>query len=184
MTEVTLPDLLRPGLDVVFVGINPSIYSARKGHYFARPVNRFWPCLSRSVLSLKARQALCVDRLEPVHDRILPAHGMGFTDLVKRPTVKAAELSRQEMEAGAAELAAKLDGLGARVLCFQGITAYLPFHRILGFGKDKPSRGLQPQEIGSTRLFVVPSPSPANAHVSRDEQTAWYDRVAEHLDRG
>jgi double-stranded uracil-DNA glycosylase len=181
MADVGLPDLLRPGLDVIFVGINPSVYSAQKGHYFARPINRFWPCLSRSVLSAKARQALGVDRLEPIHDQALLDHGMGFTDLVKCPTVKAAELSRREMDAGAGDLVGKLGGLGARVLCFQGITAYLPFHRALAFGRDKPSRGLQPQAIGSTRLFVVPNPSPANAHVSRDEQTAWYDRVAEYL---
>jgi TDG/mug DNA glycosylase family protein len=58
---VTLPDLLTDNLDVVFVGINPSIYSAERGRYFARPGNRFWPCLSRSVLSLRAREALGVE---------------------------------------------------------------------------------------------------------------------------
>ena len=76
----TLPDLLRDGLDVVFVGINPSIFSVERGHYFARPTNRFWPCLSRSVLSRKARQALSVERLGPEHDRALLDHGIGFTD--------------------------------------------------------------------------------------------------------
>src|SRR5713226_677049 len=88
----TLPDLLREGLDVVFVGINPSIFSAMHRHYFARRSNRFWPCFSRSTLSLAARAAIGVERLEPAHDRLLLAHGIGFTDLVERATVKASDV--------------------------------------------------------------------------------------------
>ena len=65
----TLPDLLQDTLDVVFVGINPSLYSVAQGHYFARRSNRFWPCFSRSVLSEGARHALGVARLEPHHER-------------------------------------------------------------------------------------------------------------------
>src|ERR1700743_1018974 len=65
----TLADLLRRGPDVVFVGINPSLYSVAQGHYFARRSNRFWPCFSRSVLSEAARRALGVARLEPEHER-------------------------------------------------------------------------------------------------------------------
>src|SRR4029079_13546781 len=87
--RATLPDLLRDGLDVVFVGINPSLYSVAQVHYFARRTNRFWPCFSRSVLSEAARRALGVARLEPEQDCSLPAHGFGFTDLVKRPTARA-----------------------------------------------------------------------------------------------
>src|SRR5271156_1327452 len=105
---MTLADLLRDGLDLVFIGINPSLYSVAQGHYFARKTNRFWPCLSRSVLSQGLRQALGVDRLEPAHDGLLPAHGIGFTDLVKRPTANASELGREEFVAGAASLLAKL----------------------------------------------------------------------------
>src|SRR6476659_7303320 len=77
--RATLPNLLRDGLDVVFVGINPSLYSVAQGHYFARRTNRFWPCFSRSVLSETARRALGVARLEPQHDRALLEHGFGFT---------------------------------------------------------------------------------------------------------
>src|SRR6516162_4347075 len=87
----TLPDLLRDQLDVVFIGINPSLFSVAQGHYFARRSNRFWPCFSRSILSEAARRALGVERLEPEHDRVLPAHGFGFTDLVKRPTARASD---------------------------------------------------------------------------------------------
>jgi TDG/mug DNA glycosylase family protein len=79
----TLPDLLKKGLDVVFIGINPSLFSVERGHYFARKTNRFWPTLSRSVLSLKARQGLRVETLGPQHDRALLGYGIGFTDVVK-----------------------------------------------------------------------------------------------------
>src|SRR3954471_24341454 len=106
--ERTLPDLLCDGLDVVFIGINPSIPSAIQGHYFARPTNRFWPCFSRSTLSLRARRGLGVERLGPLHDHALPAYGIGFTDIVKRPTANAASLARGEFVAGAADLMAKL----------------------------------------------------------------------------
>src|SRR6202051_719814 len=76
--SATLPDLLRDGLDLVFIGINPSLYSVAQGHYFARKTNRFWPAFSRSVLSEPARRALGVAILEPGHDIALLAHGIGF----------------------------------------------------------------------------------------------------------
>src|SRR5215475_2976414 len=100
----TLPDLLRDGLDVVFVGINPSLFSAAQGHYFARKINRFWPAFSRSRLSLAARAGLGVERLEPVHDRMLQEYGFGFTDLVKRPSARSTDLTRDEPKDGVAEL--------------------------------------------------------------------------------
>ena len=103
----TLPDLLRGGLDVVFVGINPSLYSVAQGHYFARRSNRFWPCFSRSVLSEAARRALGVARLEPQHDRALLDHGFGFTDVAKRASARASELPLSELAAGVADLVAK-----------------------------------------------------------------------------
>ena len=92
----TLPDLLRDGLDVVFVGINPSVFSAAQGHYFARKINRFWPAFSRSRLSLGARKALGVEQLVAEHDRALQDYGFGFTDLVKRPSPRSTDLTRSE----------------------------------------------------------------------------------------
>jgi TDG/mug DNA glycosylase family protein len=175
---VSLPDLLREDLDLVFVGINPSLYSVAQGHYFARKTNRFWPALSRSVLSEPVRRALGVDRLEPRHDAMLLPHGIGFTDVVKRPTARADELSSNEYAEGAAALVAKLEGFQPHVACFQGIMGYRPFARILAPLSPKPVLGEQPLRVGRTRLFVVPSPSPANAHASPAEQTAWYDRLA------
>jgi double-stranded uracil-DNA glycosylase len=177
----TLPDLLREGLDVVFVGINPSLFSAARGHYFARNTNRFWPCFSRSVLSRPAREAMGLARLEPYHDRALLEHGIGFTDLVKRASARAGDLAPSELASGAASLTAKLGRYAPRVACVQGVTAYRMVHRVLGGGNSTLALGRQPLRIGPTRLFVVPNPSPANAHVTPAEQTHWYDRLAEWL---
>jgi double-stranded uracil-DNA glycosylase len=179
-TEDTLPDLLRDGLDVVFVGINPSLYSARRGHYFARPTNRFWRAFSRSRLSAAARLALSVAVLTPAHDRPLLEHGFGFTDLVKRPTARAAEVA-DEISAGIDALTAKLERHRPRFACFHGITGYRHVHLYLAADKAAPALGLQPVRIGATRLFVVPNPSGANAHATPAEQTRWYDRLADEL---
>jgi TDG/mug DNA glycosylase family protein len=176
--HVTLPDLLRPDLDLLFIGINPSLYSVAQGHYFARKTNRFWPALSRSVLSEPVRRALGVDRLEPHHDVALLAHGIGFTDVVKRASARADEVSPQEYSAGARDLVALLEKFQPRIACFQGMMGYRPFHRVLAPTAAKAELGEQPLRVGRTRLFVVPSPSPANAHGSPAEQTMWYDRLA------
>ena len=89
----TLPDYLRPGLDLIFIGINPGLYSVRRGHYFARSTSRFWPAFSRSKLSERIRRELRVDTLLPEHDSELPRFGIGLTDVVKRPSGNAAELT-------------------------------------------------------------------------------------------
>jgi TDG/mug DNA glycosylase family protein len=177
----TLPDLLCEGLDLVFVGINPSVFSTVQGHYFARRINRFWPCFSRSNLSRPIRLALGVEQLEPVHDHLLPAHGIGFTDVVKRPTAKAAELGRDEFAAGATALLVKLERYQPRVACFQGMMGYRPFAAMLWPTDRRLALGPQPLPLGRTRVFVVPSPSPANAHFTPAQQTEWYDRLAEYL---
>jgi TDG/mug DNA glycosylase family protein len=174
----TLPDLLRPGLDIVFVGINPSLYSVEQGHYFARRANRFWPGFSRSVLSEKIRRALGVERLEPIHDTILPDHGFGFTDLVKRPTANVRDLRPGELAGGAATLLDKLARYNPHIVCFHGITIYRAVAPALGLPTEGAALGLQPQGVGAARLFVVPNPSPANAHFTPAQQTEWYDRLA------
>ncbi len=88
----TLPDHLASGLDLIFVGINPGIHSVNQEHYFAKPTNRFWSALSQSVLSAKIRLALGRDVLGPTDDEKLLAFGIGFTDVVKRPSRRASDL--------------------------------------------------------------------------------------------
>ena len=81
----TIPDLLGPDLRVLFSGINPSLYSAATGHHFARPGNRFWPALHRSGFTDR--------QLHPSEQHILPAHGLGISNVVARATARADELS-------------------------------------------------------------------------------------------
>ena len=179
---MSLPDLLRDGLDIVFIGINPSLYSAAQGHYFARKTNRFWPAFSRSILSAPARRALGVEQLAPEHDVMLPDHGIGFTDVVKRATARADELSSYEFAAATRDLVAKLERFQPRIACFHGMMGYRPFVRLHAPILPQPVLGLQTLRLARTRLFVVPNPSPANAHASPAVQTEWYDRIAVALD--
>jgi TDG/mug DNA glycosylase family protein len=181
--DTTLPDLLRPGLAVVFVGINPSIYSVQQGHYFARRSNRFWPCLSASVLSAAARAGLSAEALEPRHDRALLTYGIGFTDVVKRATAKASELSAEELSAGARDLVTRLKRHRPLVACFHGVTGYRAAQRALTGTQEPIVLGAQPVKVGQTYIFVVPNPSGANAHFTREEQTGWYDQLATFMRR-
>jgi TDG/mug DNA glycosylase family protein len=179
----TLPDLLRPGMDLVFVGINPSIYSVERGHYFARRTSRFWPAFSRSRLSEPARRALGVDVLGPENDRDLLDFGIGFTDVVKLPSRNASQIDPAEFATWAPKLVERLAPIRLGVACFHGVTGYRPFLRYaLGIRRDAIELGPQPETIGATRLYVVPNPSPANAHVTPAEQTAWYSRLADFID--
>lgn len=175
----TLPDLLCPGMDLVFVGINPSVYAVERGHYFARRTNRFWPAFSRSRLSEPVRQGLGLDILGPEQDRELPRFGIGFTDVVKLPTSNASQIPPGAFEEWTPRLLERLASIQPRVAVFHGVTGYRPFLRF-GLGKRRDSVDLGPQleMIGATHLFVVPNPSPANAHFTVHDQTAWYDRVA------
>jgi double-stranded uracil-DNA glycosylase len=181
-TNPTLPDLIRKGLDVVFVGINPSLYSVEQGHYFARKTNRFWPGFSRSTLSLSARTRLGVETLLPAHDRALLACGFGFTDVAKRATARASDLPRAEFEAGLGDLDAKLVKFAPRVACFHGVTGYSHVHRAMTGSRERPGLGAQQIAIGTTRLFVVPNPSGANAHFTPGDQIGWYDRLHDFLE--
>jgi double-stranded uracil-DNA glycosylase len=178
----TLPDCLRPGLDLIFIGINPGLYSVRHGHYFARSTSRFWPAFSRSRLSERMRRELRVDILLPQHDSDLPRFGIGLTDVVKRPSGNAAELTRGDFAKWVPVLLEKLHRYAPRVACFHGLTAYRPFFQATFKPLGIPAvLGPQPESIGGTRLFVVPNPSPANAHFTLADQTSWYDRLADFV---
>lgn len=179
----TLPDRLGPQLRLVFVGINPSLYSVRAGHYFARPTSRFWPAFSRSLLSKPVREGLGREELRPEDDVLLPRFGFGFTDVVKRPTANAAELRPADYQQGVPELLARLKRAQPRALCFHGVTGFRPVLRYgLAIAKPEVSLGPQTVRLGTVRIFVVPNPSPANAHFRPEDQVVWYDRLAEWLE--
>ena len=112
----TLPDYLCEGLDIVFVGLNPGLYSAQVGHYFAYKQNRFWPALSAS--------GLVPEPVGPEDDARLLEWGIGLTDVVKRPTRGIHELKPVEFRRGAKALQAKIERYKPRIVCFVGLTGY------------------------------------------------------------
>ena len=177
MTSGTLPDAVRDGLRAISVGINPSLPSVRAGFYFANPRNRFWPALNASRL---------VDApVEPGAGAIrvlVERYGIGFTDIVKRPTAGSAELRPAEFREGAARLHALVDRLAPGVLWFQGAQAWRAYARHAGRSVDRRVRwGPQDGTIVRSRVFVTPNPSPANAAFSLPELVQWLDALADFL---
>ncbi len=148
-----LPDYLAPGLDIVFVGINPGERSARIGHYYGNPLNPFWRLLHEA--------GLTPQQLQPEEDHLLPAFGIGITDIVKRPSRGAGDLAGAEFRRGRPALEAKLLAARPRIVCFNSVTAFVRY-----FGPGAFRRfGRQRVTIGGSRIFVMPSTSPANAAV-------------------
>ncbi len=165
----TLPDYLAPGLNIVFVGLNPGRYSVEAGHYFASPRNRFWSALSAS--------GLVKYTVTPKDDASLLNRGIGFTDLIKRPTRGIDELSRDEYKTGANILRRKLVRIQPRVACFVGLTGYkICFN-------PHATVGLQAERLGRTVFFVIPSTSPRNARYSLDDITSALDKLREFVSR-
>jgi double-stranded uracil-DNA glycosylase len=146
-----LRDVIAPGLAVLFCGINPSLYSAAVGHHFARPGNRFWPALFRGGFT---------DRLlGPAEDRLLLDYGCGVTNLVRRATVAADELSTEELRAGALALERKVRRYRPAWVAFVGIGAYR-----VGFGEKAAAVGRQLRLIGGSGVWVLPNTSGLNAN--------------------
>jgi TDG/mug DNA glycosylase family protein len=146
-----LPDVLAPGLDILFCGINPSLMSAARGHHFARPGNRFWPALHLAGLTLR--------RLSPDEDRELLEYGIGVTNIVARPTRASAELSVAELREGAAALAELVSGFRPSALAVLGVTAWR-----IAFQRPKATIGRQPERVGGAETWLAPNPSGLNAH--------------------
>ena len=170
----TLPDLLAPDLTLVFVGLNPSEYSAREGHYFANPRNRFWPAFNQSSLLPPTLGRPCA----PSNDAALLQHGIGFTDVVKRPTPQSNGLKAADYRRWAPLLREKLLQCRPNLICFHGLTAYKAYLRYAENDKSAPTLGMQPRTIGNSAVFVVPNPSPANARYSVADLADWYNKLA------
>jgi TDG/mug DNA glycosylase family protein len=167
----TLPDYLEEGLAIVFVGLNPSIYSMQEGHYFANPRNRFWSALNRS--GLVGRE------MSPQRDASILEFGIGFTDVVKRPTPQASGLNAADFRRWCPVLKEKLLKYQPGIVCFHGLTGYKAYLKYGEGSNSKPQLGLQDLTIGQSRVFVVPNPSPANAQYSIDDLVSWYQRLGE-----
>lgn len=176
---MSLPDLLAPSLRLLLVGINPSVYAVARGHYFARKQNRFWPAFSASLLGQPLCRRLGVERLGPEHDALLPAYGVGLTDVVKIPSANCSGVTEAMYQEAAPRLHALIAEYNPAVVAFHGLTAFRPFARFaLGLDPRHARLGEQPAGTLERPCFVVPNPSGANAHFTLADQVEWYNRLA------
>ena len=148
-------DIVAPRLDVLFVGINPGLYTAAIGHHFGRPGNRFWAALHRAGFTPR--------QLSPFEERELLALGLGVTNVVNRATGAADELSDDDLRAGARALTRKVRRLAPGFVAFFGLGAYR-----VGFGRPTAAVGEQPEGIGESRVWLLPNPSGRTAGYQLD----------------
>lgn len=135
---------------MLFCGINPGLYTGVTGWHFARPGNRFWPALHASGFTPRL--------LHPSEELELLPLGYGITNVVARATAAAAELEPAEFVAGGRRLRAKVQRYAPRFLAVLGVGAYR-----VAFDRPRAVLGLQPETIGETRIWLLPSPSGLNA---------------------
>jgi double-stranded uracil-DNA glycosylase len=159
----TVPDVIAHGLQLLFCGINPGLYTAAVGHHFARPGNRFWPALHAGGFTARI--------VAPWEERELLELGLGITNLVARATATAAELSPAELVAGRRRLERKVARYRPAWVAVLGVGAYRA-----GFRRPAARLGRQPERLGPARLWVLPNPSGLNAHHQlRDLAAAFAD---------
>jgi TDG/mug DNA glycosylase family protein len=163
-----IPDLLLPGLRLVFCGYNPSLTSGRTGHNYAHPGNRFWRVLHAAEIT---------ERLyAPAEGSTLLERGIGFTNIVPRPTRRADELTREEIDAGAAALRDKFSRLQPRAVAYTGVGIYRWLRR-----SGQVEWGVQPSSaVPGVIDIVVPSPSGLN-RMTFDELVEHYRRLRKLL---
>lgn len=152
----TVPDIIAPDLQVLFCGINPSLYSAAVGHHFARPGNRFW----RSLHTAGFTERL----LAPFEDKDLLQFGYGLTNIVDRATARADELDTEELVIGQQQLAAKVQHYRPQFLAVLGISAYRT-----AFNRPKAVVGKQDESLHRAIIWVLPNPSGLNAHYQLED---------------
>ena len=167
----TLPDLLGPDVRLLLVGINPGLRTIAVQAHFGKRGNRFYPALFRA--GIVDRLIDASDGFKPEDRAHLIARGVGITSLVPKATARADELSRDELVAGALELAAKVERTHPRVVAMLGITAYRT-----AFSRPDAIVGRQPDSLGGAQLWVVPNPSGLNAHATLDSLAHDYREVA------
>ena len=164
--DKTVRDVIGPGLEVLFCGINPGLYTAAIGHHFGRPGNRFWPALHLS--------GFTPVELSPYDERELLGFGLGVTNVVMRTTATAVELTDEELRKGAAALKRKVRRHRPRFLAVLGLGAYR-----VGFGVRRAVVGPQDETIGDTRVWLLPNPSGLNAHYQLPALAAEFKRLRE-----
>ena len=164
----TLPDYLRKGLRLVIVGSNPGERSAKAGHYYASRTNHFWPLLYEG--------GVVPEQLLPEDDvRMMSTFGIGFTDLVKRPTRGMEDLKREEFSEGRVLLSQKFEEFRPKVIAFCGKSVYEKF-------AQRPCKlGLQKEKLYGAYVFVLPSTSGQNASVTHAERKRYFKKLGEFM---
>lgn len=168
MSDKPLPDILGPGLKVLFIGYNPGLRSAEMGHHYAGKSNRFWDILFKS--------GLTPVKLDYTRDRELLNFGYGSTNIIDRPSKSAAELTREEYLAGKEKLREMLNEYRPSVACYVGIGVYKAFS-----GRREVNWGHQSEETVQGIIdFVAPSTSGLN-RMPMIEQIKLYAELKELL---
>jgi mismatch-specific thymine-DNA glycosylase len=162
----TLPDYLRTGMKLVIVGCNPGDRSARVGHYYAGRGNEFWPLLYDS--------GVIPELLDHHDDKRMIEFGVGLTDLVKKSTRGAEELTREDFAEGRIVLAQKLQQYTPQVVAFNGKSTYE------NFAQRACKLGLQKGRLYGAQVFVLPSTSAKNA-TGRGQKLRYFKKLAEVL---
>jgi len=169
-TGKIVPDVIRPGLRILFSGINPGLYTAAVGHHFARPGNRFWPALFAAGFT---------DRLlSPFEEDELLTSGYGITNVVMRTTATANQLTPEEVREGGKQLRSKVKRYRPRILAILGLGAYRT-------AWEKPGAviGRQEEKIAETLIWVLPNPSGLNAHYQAKDLARLFKELKVAADR-
>ncbi|MEX1003939.1 MAG: mismatch-specific DNA-glycosylase [Acidimicrobiia bacterium] len=169
--DATVDDLVGEAPKLVFVGINPGLWTAATGTHFAHPGNRFYPALLTAGIIERE-----IDRrtgFTAEDRRHLTERGIAITNLVMRATVRASELDRDELQAGGVAVRDKIIRWRPNVVAFAGVTAYRE-----AYGDRSARVGRQEVRWGTTSVWVVPNPSGLNAHETIDSLAATYLEAA------
>jgi TDG/mug DNA glycosylase family protein len=178
MCDVPLRDQIKPGVRVLFVGINPGIRSAQTGHHFAGYSNRFWKLLTDA--------RLVPEPIDWRSDHRLPEWGFGITNLVARETPGIDGLTPQECLAGVAILRRKVRRYKPEIVVFVGITLFrwvFPSERRTRRRSSSRQLGLQEVRFEGSEVFVLPNPSGRNANFSYSEMLGAFRRLRRRLER-
>jgi double-stranded uracil-DNA glycosylase len=170
----SVPDLLPADdqpLRLLFVGINPGLWTAATQTHFAHPLNRFYPAIYRAGITTRPIDASA--GMTPEDRDYFRARGIGFTNIVRRATAKASELTNAELKEGGAELFSLVARRKPTVVAIAGITAYRT-----AFNRPKAKQGRQPEPLAGAELWVVPNPSGLNAHETVPTLAAAYADAA------
>ncbi|MDV7245759.1 MULTISPECIES: mismatch-specific DNA-glycosylase [Rhodococcus] len=169
--DAEVPDLIGPGCRLLFVGINPGLWTAATGAHFARPGNRFYPALlAAGIIDRSIDPTAGMSDADRDH---LIERGVGITNLAVRATAKADELTADELAVGAERLRTVVRGTRPHVVAVAGITAYRT-----AFRERAAKKGRQPGDLEGAALWLVPNPSGLNAHETVTTLAASYREAA------